>query len=307
MGMIFPIQNLMSLQSILTAPPKRGTGRISKTGSSSGASTTGSGTQIKVTDFFVENDAVKNIRKQFAARGNILQNLAHRPSQKLTFIEQANGTTFFQGEFVKVCEYVFNKYYKQNYSQLPDDVVKTIAIFFELIPHNKLLRYFLGHAFHGTGGFINLEADGTEKYKSRGCLQITEKQNYEKADKYCGTTFAENPEKLAILSEESVKASILCIFFIINNQYNSLDKINKMTHEQFMTEIKPREYDPAHLNDADSIEKRQNREKIEADLVQILPDNTAPITIRFLPFKITFWSNEILTDCPCMKNCLLLR
>lgn len=95
------------------------------------------------------------------------------------------------------------------------EVETALDFIYEMLHRNFIgLVVFTSHVVFGTGGLLRLQA-GAERWASRGILQITGKENYEKLCQVTRSSlFCDNPCALATLHKVAVEASVrfwLCL------------------------------------------------------------------------------------------------
>jgi len=259
---------------------------------------------FKVENTFVTNTEVRKVRTTVSLLA--AQQLANA-AQKTLFVDLSlapsvnivNALIPFNCQFVKLSQLLAKNYH--NSTELSFKTSSALEVFMKMIPNHKLLRFVLGTSFFGTSGFKNLTAPGTEKYKSRGVLQITGEASFKLANKYfTEIDCVNNPELMSSLDIPQVQASILCILDLVLSKYPDAKALKEMTFTQFMEVMNPEEYQDATKGTDDARHKREAREELDKELAEIFPDEKTPEDL-FICIDIPFWTSAVLAAYPGIK------
>ncbi|KAG0439051.1 hypothetical protein DMUE_2702 [Dictyocoela muelleri] len=125
----------------------------------------------------------------------------------------------------------------RNYLKVNYDVVwnckfnEVFSVLFRHFGDDVSLRTMcLAYMIHGTSGFTEMESYGREKYKSRGFLQISTKDNYEKIS----TTkldYSKKPDMLAKFDVNSMNAALY--------MFDHLTKNSKVDFANIVYKLRP--------------------------------------------------------------------
>ncbi|EPR79267.1 hypothetical protein SLOPH_835 [Spraguea lophii 42_110] len=190
--------------------------------------------------------AVETLRKKLV--GKKLQHLVESDFKDVLDV-RADKNVFINKMYnYIISKFIYDKEEEKNMKNNKKAIVKFLTITYDHFVDKKNKRYeelglFLGNAFHNTSYLkvmLNKSNQQVEESKGvnqcRGLLQITG-DAYKTANNYGGSTdFLKNPEKMAYLEEDSIKATLF-FYNVITKEIR--DRNKNLTFEKLLKALNP--------------------------------------------------------------------